>query len=300
MRDDLSDCGTTRLFVVFDPEMYELPDNEHRIDRVHVFVFNRQNQYITSYLGGPYDYLSGQIYEVPIDLDPGSYHFVAWTNSGEPFKTTPHISEFVPYVTTLNEIELYLDDGADNNYTEDVPDLHYGLLRAADVSASEFNDHTIYLIPDTYRINVTVQGLENSEDDYQFLIEDNNSHFSFDNYIVSGYSDVHHIRVAQLEDGELSASMRVFSLTNDHSIEHMGSSEHDDRSPVFSFSDLTTDETLYRDNLVKMIRKAYETAGKTVDFDKTYEFNIILSFDANMDVTVSVNGWSYKYNPTEL
>lgn len=46
-------------------------------------------------------------------------------------------------------------------------------------------------------------------------------------------------------------------------------------------------------NLVKLIQKAYESQGKSIDFDRQHVFDIKIKFSGgvDMDVTITVNGW---------
>ena len=304
IKDDMDDCPETQLLVKFVPEMYELPENEHRIDSVHVYVFDRNDRFVTAWNGGGYDYLSGTGYVVPVDLEPGEYRFVAWTNPCDSYLFNRSLPECLPQTTTLRDLELYLDCSADRTFTSDIPDLHYGVYTGAVVEGGRNQTYIIYLVPNTYRINTTVKGLPVSGDEYRFSVRENNSRFTFGNAIVSGQDDFQHIRTSRFgQDNRLSASMRLLSLTDDHCLpEHRlpKTRAASDRSPQFAFSNTTTGRVYYSGDLVRMIRKAYESAGQTVDFDVTYVFDIELAFDAMMNVTITVNGWTYKYNPTEL
>jgi Protein of unknown function (DUF1812). len=308
MKDDLDGCvdprGNTRILVKFNPDMYELPENEHQIDSVHVYVFDENDKFVTAWNGGCYDYLSGEEYEVFVNLDEGIYQFIAWTNPCDSYRFSHAFSDCQPQVTTLQQLELYLSSTTDKCYRSEIPDLHHGIYRRAAIVPNQNNLYIIYLIPDTYRINVTVKGLDVTTDSYEFNIRDNNSHYSFENAVVSGKDDIQHIRNSRFNGNQIDASMRILPLTNYHRLPSSWIQDQtrlaNDRSPQFSFTNTTADEVHYSEDLVKMIRTAYENGGQAVDFTKTYEFDIVLTFDVNMNVTITVNGWSYHYNPTEL
>lgn len=109
-----------------------------------------------------------------------------------------------------------------------------------------------------------------------------------------------HRRVSQRKEDVIKASIRTLTLHNDHTIENIGKPDTGDRSPRFTFRNATNGAELFTGNLVEIIRTAYSAATEQVDFDKTYVFDIVLSFDAEMNVTISVNGWIYTPNVTEL
>ncbi|MCD7937059.1 MAG: FimB/Mfa2 family fimbrial subunit [Tannerellaceae bacterium] len=294
IKDDMDECGTTRVWVKFDTSMYTLPAGEHHIESVHVYMFNEEEQLVHQWQGSSYNYAAGEQYEVPVDLPPGTYRFIAWTNQGEAYKTKQ--------APRLSDIQLYLEEMKQGIYTEDIPDLHYGTLEKITVDPTQDHEYTLYLIPNTYRINLTVTSLPegNDEDEYLFSITDNNTRYNFNNRVIENQQPYSHQRTSKFEEDKLNASIRTLTLHGNHAIENIGKEDTGDRSPTLLFKNNTDGTELFTEDMVKIIRTAYATAGRQVDFDETYEFNIILSFDANMNVTISVNGWTYNPNGIEL
>jgi len=294
VKEDLDECGTTRVWITLNPDMYELPAGEHQIQNIHVYIFNENETLVAEWEGGPYDYRTGQPCEVPVDLAPGTYHFTAWTNIGQQYQT--HTA------TRLKESELHLRNDGTAPFTQDIPDLHYAAGEKIIVSPRQEHEYTLHLIPNTYRINLAVNGLpgNNNVKPYQFTLSDNNSAYDFNNRIVGNQPVYTHERTGTLQQGKLNAGIRTLTLHNDHAIENIGKEDTGDRSPTLTLRESTGSTTLFTGNLVKIIRTAYAKAGKQADFDKTYQFDIILSFDADMNVTISVNGWTYTPNGTEL
>ncbi|MCD7937296.1 MAG: FimB/Mfa2 family fimbrial subunit [Tannerellaceae bacterium] len=293
MKEDLDQCGTTRVWITLNPEMYELPAGEHQIENIHVYMFNESETLVAEWQGGPYDYRAGQPCEVPVDLPPGIYHFIAWTNTGQQYQTNK--------ATRLKESELHLRNDGTALFKQDIPDLHYAAGGNIIVDPRQDHEYTLYLIPNTYRINLEVNGLPgNNGNSYPFTLSDNNSAYDFNNRIADNQPAYTHERTGTLQQGKLNATIRTLTLHNDHAIENIGKEDTGDRSPILTLREGTGSTTLFTGNLVKIIRTAYAKAGKQADFDKTYQFDIILSFDADMNVTISVNGWTYTPNGTEL
>ncbi|MCD7962378.1 MAG: FimB/Mfa2 family fimbrial subunit [Rikenellaceae bacterium] len=294
IKDDMDECGTTRVWIKFDPAMYELPAGEHQIENLHVYMFNEKEQLVEEWQGGHYNYTADQLCEIPVNLPTGVYSFIAWTNQGKIYKTD--IS------SRLSDSELYLENNKDEIYRTDIPDLHYTTGNNIKVDPIEDHEYILYLIPNTYRINLTVKELPegNDEDEYLFAITDNNTRYNFNNRIVEDQNLITHQRITKRKEGILQASIRTLTLHDDHAIENIGKPDTGDRSPQLTFRNHTNNTEIFTGNLVQIIRTAYSSADMQVDFDKTYEFNIVLSFDADLNVNISVNGWIYTPNGTEL
>ncbi len=297
--DDMEDCGEMRLWVRFDPDMFELPEGEHRIGHIDVYAFDELGRFAARWQGGPYEYRSDSLWRVPFDLMPGTYTFVAWTNAPSGYRTKPDAREWIRGVTEMNRLEFHLDVPPDRSIDTEIPDLHYGRIEGAVYDPSRDTEYIIYLLPDTYRMNVTVEGLEDHGEDFSLSLSDDNTHYDFRNRVLDDYGVYSHVRTPA-PGHPLEATFRVLSLTNDHSIERIGIPGNEDRSPILRLFSPTDGREWFAGDVVKMIRSAYAASGNSVDFDKTYRFDIVLSFDANMDVTVTVDGWSYRPNPVEL
>ncbi len=251
-----------------------------RIDNVIIYIFDKEERYVGSWQGDTYTY--GQRYVAELDMEPGTYHFVAWTNQGTVYdKTIPTYGKDDPAESLVVSLR-YPHDG---KITEDIDDLHHGMLTGAEVIEAADNEFTVILRPNTYKLNFTVEGIAPGDDQYTFTVQDNFLQFAFDNSVVElTENTVEYIRTTGFQDTNLGASMTVLKIM-------------DGRTPHFNFSNTSTGEYLYGDDLVEMIKNAYAANGHQVDFDSEYEFDIKLSFRGMLGVTVSVNGW--KYNPNE-
>ncbi|MCD7970008.1 MAG: FimB/Mfa2 family fimbrial subunit [Alistipes sp.] len=284
IKDDTDDCYPAQPQVrIVVKTLAEVTRPEttgtDQIDNVWIYIFDGEERFMGTWIGGAYTH--GELYEAYLDLEPGNYHFVAWTNQGEVYNTIDATK------ASANDYIVGLTYPEDHRITEDIPDLHHGMISDAEVVPDIENEFTIVIKPNTYRLNFTVQGLDETPDDYAFSVTDNNSHYYFDNSIIEDQEEIQYFRSTAFAGAELKASMKVLRLM-------------ETRTPWFQFADLTEDNVMYEDNLVKMIKTAYETSGQTVDFDSTFEFDITLIFNANLGVTIDVNSWSYTQNPTEL
>ena len=291
IRPDLSDCPrqNVRITVTTHTEASRAENDRYDIQNATIYVFDASGRFVTAWEGGEYIY--GQPYTAELELDPGTYRFVVWTNQGESYTSTHSVSECHQSKPSLSELTYYLNCPADNTLTADLPDLHHGILQNAVVTADILNEFTVVLTPNTYTLNFTVEGLPADGNDYTFKVTDNNSHYTFDNTILGGQLEFSHLRATRFtESEELTASMKVLRLTAD-------------REPLFDFADATGGESLYANGLVTMIRRAYGSASRAdlaSVLATTFEYNITITFRANVGVNVEVNGWSYFENNTEL
>jgi len=289
IKDDPERCvdprGNVRLTLSLDINVSSRSSNldRYQINSVRVFVFDAvTNKYVSDNTGGPYT--PGTEYEMYFSIPAGNYHFIVWTNQDDIiYKINKDAT-----VSNMNDLELYLDSGS-GNLISDIPDLLYGKSESEDPVANNGvkiekykNNHVQVVVkPDTYKINLKVTGLPVTTDIYQFGISDNNSHYGFAaNNLVEGMTTFQHVRTCTQSGGQLNTSIKVLRLT-------------DNRSPILSFK--KDAHILYQDNLIETIKRAYLISGDPVDFGEIYTYDIEFSYDTNMEMTVSVNGWEYKH-----
>lgn len=291
LKDDTNNCadprGNVRLLVKLDTETTRNTSNDrYQIDNVTLCIFDKNERFLDYRQAGAY--IPGEEYEFWLNLEPDEYQFVIWTNSGETYKISHSWEECYQKRPLLWQMELYLDCNATaTTLSEEIPDLHHGIYWKATVVANQDNEFTMTLTPNTYKLNFTIEGLPVSEHAYTFAITDNNSHYSFENNIVPNTDDFTYIRSTGFLNNELKASFKVLRLEND-------------RKTLFGLTDNTLQENLYSNDVVQLIRKAYEVNGQMIDFSQTFEFDIKLIFRADMSVIVSINGWNIIHKPGEL
>lgn len=286
IKEDMDDCDPNNVKIVIRTHTEPARSAAHpEIENATLYLFDNAGTFVEA---TEFDrYIPGQPYVAEFQLDPGLYKFVVWTNTGQSYTTNYTIEECYGQHPSIDDMELTFNYPANGIVTEDIPDMFFGINLRAEVKPNTNHEFPITLIPDSYRLNFVVEGLTPTASEYRFEVSDNNSHYNFDNSIIGGKDEFHYLRNTRFADNELTASMTVLRLL-------------DDRTPRFDFIDITNGELLYSNNLVKIIRSAYSAGGQTVDFNKTFEFTITLRFDAQLNVSVSVDGWEYNPNETEL
>ena len=267
----------------------------YAINSVSVYVIDQNNKFVTSWHGGAY--IAGIDYLVPLRLDKGTYRFVVWTNEGVSYTVSPSNPE-LKGILLMDEMTINMVIPADRKIRELIPHRHYGIVSEAQVIQNRDNYYTITIKPHTYKVNFTVKGLTTTNDLYDFTVSDNNSSHTFDNSVISGRDRYQHIRSTGFEvksddtvnnatQGVLNASMILLQID-------------DGTETTFALSNNTTGETLYTADLIQSIQQAYRSSGETLDFSRTFEFDMVITFLTNLKVSVSVNGWSYIEQEQEL
>ena len=293
VKSDYNECvddrGNVRLTFSLDENVTRSSNlSDYQIESINIFVFDAVTaKCVASADGGRY--VAGQVYEVFLTLKGGLYDFIVWTNLGDVYKVTlPTFGS-----TSLNEMELFMDR-SNVDLTKDIPDLLYGTPKdiqgnQQSIQISEMRDNhvPIVLTPNIYTINIEVTGLPAAiTDSYSFAITDNNSRYEFsDNSIINSEPAFQYVRTVAPVGGKLTTSIKVLQLTSA-------------RQPDFIFKD-ATGNILFENDLIGLIVRAY-TGTTGVDFNKIFTFNIKFTYDSNMDMSVSVNGWEYKKENSNL
>lgn len=301
LREDKSDCP------VIEPEynvrvVVELPGTETKgyydfeVECIDLYVFNEgDGKYVAGY---KQLYKADAETEFFFDLPAGDYRFIAWTNHCSSYELSHSREQCLAQGITYRDMILSLALSGDRTVLQDMPDLHFGHLTDARVENERNHEFTVRTIPYTNIINLTTEGLPEKPAGYTLCITDDNSHYTFDNNYVS-YDDASQ-RTLQYQrtfstngQDKMKASMKVLRLTDPDIYP-------DKTNPVLRITDNSVPNPVYEKDLIELIKKTYSQASQALDFDRETVFDIVIKFDANMEATVSVNGWNVSEQPGEL
>ncbi|NDV82363.1 hypothetical protein D0T87_10285 [Bacteroides sp. 51] len=284
IREDLDGCpprtSSLRVYFAYNFDYVTRNITGDDIKDVHLYVFDEQERFVLD--KWDYGVTLDNNYYMELALEPGSYQFVAWFNEGDSYQINPLTDTFVPGETLLAEAQLYLACSSDNQVRTALPHLFFGNLHQAVVIPNEENKFTIPVKQDTYRINLTVEGLTPDANTYASVITDNNGRYHFDNSFAP-CQELHYIQQTNFKGNSLATSTVVLRLA-------------DGRNPILKLLNETENRSLFAGNLMAMIREANKQ-GAEIDFDTTHVFNILLTFGTDMEVTITINGWSF--HPSE-
>lgn len=284
--EDLSDCPNQQLQIsfTFDDSAESVPTRSGGPHSVTLYAYGDNGQCAMMH-DLEIESLNATA-TIDVSLTPGTYDFVAWVNHSNEYFELPHYEQFPSVRPTKDVSVLYLTIPATSTIDYTLPRLLHG--SASDQSVQNGAGRVdIPLVQNTNYIHFTVEGLDRTTSVYEFRVFDNNGAYSFDNEFAA-CTPFTYVSTARFADGgtTLDADMTLLRLA-------------EGRTPEFILRDRDTGKTIYpsqsdqETNLVKLIQKAYESQGKSIDFDRQHVFDIKIKFSGgvDMDVTITVNGW---------
>lgn len=292
--EDLSDCRRQKLRVTlsFEAETQGTPTRAGETHTVTLYAYGDNGQCQLAH-----DFLIEDLNSttaLEVDLEPGTYDFVAWVNHKEEHFELPHYVDFPQDRPTKSVSRLNLKMPASYIIDYDLPMLLHGSVSGKQLQGGD-EEVKIPLVQNTNYITFTIEGLERTTATYEFKVRDYNGNYTFENDFAA-CTPFSYVRTARFDGNILkNKQMHVLRLAKG-------------RTPEFSLRDRDTGKTLYpassshETNLVKLIEDAYKSQGKTIDFDKQHVFDIKIKFNGgvDMDVTITVNGWEIIEDDTGL
>ncbi len=291
IREEISTCpkDASRLQFRFSyQDTRALQEGELKV--ANIYVFDRNDRFVAQQeIANP---VIGAVYAADFKLDPGNYSFAVWVNRVDPYSIAPNPGEFPFMRPAKREAEMRLNLSEDRCVRSIIPTQLYGSLDFESIPDEGDRLLTIPLVENTNIINLTVRGLARTAHVYTCTITDDNGNYYFDNSFAP-CGEFQYTTPAHFDSSDaLKSSLTVLRLAETH-------------HPKLALRDLTAGETVYpyhpwqTDDLIGMILKAYAN-GPRIDFDRTHVYDIIISFDTNMDVTVTINGWELTRDEQEL
>ncbi|MCD7973441.1 MAG: FimB/Mfa2 family fimbrial subunit [Candidatus Azobacteroides sp.] len=282
-----NDCppGNSEVKVYFS---YPLTGNERNetilpAEQIDLYIFNEQGKFVKSHTD-PSPVLTPGYY-INIILDPGTYTLISWVNLKECYGLS---HEEITEETLLEELLVHLQTDENDTINTQIHPLYFGNLSGQQIHINQEHVLTIPLVRNTYNIHVTTEGLEqDATHDYHLIITDRNGSYTFDNSFASD-KEVHYKSACLKNDNNQPyGSLSVLRL-------------HEDRKhAILKLQNSTTHEILYECNLLETILSLRDQ-GITVDFSTTFDYNIHLSFQADMSVDITINDWKITEDQEEL
>ena len=170
LSEDMENCNTYSIHFVYDYNLKFVDLFPKEATRMNLYAFDESGNFVQEFTSGTASSFSPD-YNMQIMLPLGqTYTFIAWSGV---YPGSYNIEQET--TTTLNNFKLQLTELAQEETSQDLPDLWYGRLR----STVEVNKvDTISLIKDSKTILVAFQLLSNvqstitlDKDDYRVWIE---------------------------------------------------------------------------------------------------------------------------------
>ena len=290
-------CPTTLRIVVSVDERIatDFAERYEDIRDLHVFVFDANTGLYVTQAEAAFatrSRASFSSHEFKLDLRPGDYRFVVWTNlDGHGYRLSRDKTQLDG--STVGDLYVYFDAGA-QPLTADIADLHYGttVQNVAPKGTNVVRIETV-IVPQTYRVNFVVTGLPVSNDDFNFTVTSDAPRRWFSSMVTP---DAAAQRITYLRSTQMSAQTNVI----EGSMIILGLGDTPPRDLRFTFDENGSrlyprpTSTSATADLMAMIVAAYtDQTGDAPDFSRIFEFTVPLKFEAGVGLVLDVSGWQY-------
>lgn len=147
-------------------------------EQLHLFVFDENGYLVGTPVEDDAPRVGDETYYMQLDLNPGTYQFVAWGNLVDCYYTTPE--NLISGVTHQDDINLHLARAENDSILNDPHHLYFGRVTGKVVTGVGQERVDISLKRNTYRVNVYIDDPYNVvPDDIRFdlVITDNNGSY---------------------------------------------------------------------------------------------------------------------------
>lgn len=281
------------------------------LEDIHLFIFDQDGIFVDEWFFNPMfrdsseDPQTGRYYYGENrTLAPGSYYFIAWVNETEDFSTKP--ASFVKGQTTRAQAEYLLDR---STVSTPLKPVMYGETNLSTVTRKG-TTVTVYLNQYSRKLNIFMKKEgTSSTDTFGYNVSDRNGRHFFQLHMGQSataqpvgeeidYRAVASVR--QSTDNEFFGTMTVLRLWD-----RSGTRVDESENPRLVISQQNGD-IIFDKDLIDIIQLAASEGTRSegtraaIDFDRRYEYNLYIVFDAYMNVSVGLDKWSYVNNVTPL
>lgn len=266
------------------------------VEELDVYVFDSEGHYVTCISDeGPQ--LNSLSYTLPIDLPDGTYTFVVWSGARNHYQITDQYNNngqsLQTGITELDQLRLRLNT---NNADEtDYPEnLFFGIAEQISIDAKKLKQVHVELVKNTKNIHLTVEGIQyikqtTKSNDYFLDITCNiaNGELLFDNSISLPERPILYKPVDQIyNENTFECNIRTLRLLTDMRSE-------------LTIKNSTTGEDIFNDSLIELILFSPHINNNT-DLNKNDKYDIVISIGINLDITITINGYTVLDNVTDL
>lgn len=185
--DDLDPCPKgVELRFIYDYNMEFANAFPSQVDCLTVLIYDEQGNYVTTRTEAS-SRLQDENYRMPVDLEPGSYHVLAYGGMDCPKSSFHFVTE--PSRTVYSNIMVQLNnDCLTAPVGTELHPLFYGNLDVeVDKDDSDYREYTVAMMKDTNNLRIILQQINGdplNEADFEFRITDNNTLFGYNNDLI--------------------------------------------------------------------------------------------------------------------
>ena len=308
------DCGIYyRLCFKYDYNIKFADAFANEVNSLALYVFDENDVLVEEIATTNIEALSSGSYEIPLELEPGNYHLVAWGGlmNEESFDllVDAKVGE-----TKLDELQVKMHRQYDNNgkagSNEDLAPLYHGSmpLTVADVPGTY--TETLSLTKNTNVIRILLHemsGHDINADNFIFEINDDNGLYGWDNNLLDDemitYSAWHQTTgSADVGDTNVKAVTSVNVALAELTIGRMRAGD----SPVLHIKSRETGKDVFRipvADYALLVKGNYrEKMGDQEYLDRQDEYTMTFFLDEGKwaSSVIYINSWRVVLNDTEL
>lgn len=304
MGEEVCDQGLLLKFV-YDYNMEYADAFSNKVDCVTLMVYDDQGNHILTQTETS-SILKEEDYRMTLDLDPGDYQLVAYGGMAceeSSFEFTAPVTRASAYTDRLVKMK-------EGEAGTRLHDFFYGTVDVT-VTDNRYDEAALPLMKNTNNIRVVLQQLNGEPvlvDDFQFLITDDNTLFSYDNSLIPAGGVTYapwtlgQASTGTMEGGEAAEESEVVVAFAEFSTSRLVTSN----SPrlVIRRNDASTDVINIPLNNYLMLLKSsqYSEMGRQEFLDRESDWSIIFFLDAYMswiNTHIVINDWVVRINHTE-
>ena len=303
--NDLEPCSQgVRLRFVYDYNMEYANAFHSQVDCLALLVYDEQGNYLATYTGTG-DELKDENYRMTLDLEKGSYHFIAYGGLTCPktsfsFKAVPGIGSI------MQDLRVEMHNAGRVSETDLHPLFHGSLDMSVDNGAYE--EATVYLMKNTNNIRVVLQQMNGGEVDdknFTFRITDDNTLFAPDNSLISNGGQVYApwtqgqrtVGVTEEGDETVTVAYAEFSTSRLVAGNHtrLTITRNSDNAQVLNIP--------LNEYLLLLKSDHFDKMGDQEFLDRENNWSLIFFLDNNHNwirTHIVVNDWIVRINDAEL
>ncbi len=185
--DDLAPCPQgVELRFVYDYNMEYANAFPKKVDCLTLYVYDSEGNFVTSRTETS-GALADENYRMQLDLEAGDYHFVAYGGIACDEASFETVTE-PQGGSSLVSLETRMKIDGDTSDKE-LHAFYFGDLDMTVTAGTEtYDSGTVEMMKNTNNVRVTLQQLSGeavSDEDFEFSITDDNTHFANDNSLIS-------------------------------------------------------------------------------------------------------------------
>ena len=292
IKEDLSECDFRteaffRITFTYDAELTS--EDLSEMESATVFLYDENDDFVTLWtIENP---RLNQEYSSPVALPPGTYSFVTWFNLHHPhYSVNPTVDDHNSVKPNRYDSLFSLEYNSDNEIITRLPLSLYGSLINTKFALDKEEVFIIPLHRNSNLINITVTGLEKTENTYSFSIYDSNGKYCFENNMLECNEFSYKSSVGYSDDSNFLNTSLVVLRLNETESSALIIKDEDTGEQIFP-----TSESMLND-IVQMILRV----NPSNDFTKNHRYDIEISFDTQMSASIIVNGWKLNNSNNEI